>query len=116
MPERPFHAQVVLLGLDTLMPLMTPEMLRFPKVLSLHFSLLSFMLEQHPATAVGLPPSRIAMLASSLQHGLMHSDAAVCTASLEGLAGACMCVPVCGCPCVCAFVCVHVCVCACVCA
>ncbi len=38
----------MLLGLNTVVPLMSPELLKFPKLCRLYFALLSYMLEIFP--------------------------------------------------------------------
>ena len=45
---------MVLLGLDVIMPLMTPQLFKFPKLCRLYFSLLSYVLEVYPEQVGGL--------------------------------------------------------------
>ena len=47
--------QVVFLGLDILIPLMTGELLRFPKLARAYFALLAYMLEVYPERVAALP-------------------------------------------------------------
>lgn len=47
--------QVVFLGLDILVPLMTGELLRFPKLARAYFALLAYMLEVFPERVAALP-------------------------------------------------------------
>ncbi len=47
--------QVVFLGLDTVIPLMTGELLQFPKLLRAFFSLIAYMLEVYPERVASLP-------------------------------------------------------------
>ena len=46
---------MVFLGLDILVPLMTGELLRFPKLARAYFALLSYMLEVYPERVAALP-------------------------------------------------------------
>lgn len=48
-------AQVVFLGLDTVIPLMTGELLHFPKLIRAFFTLISYMLEVYPERVASLP-------------------------------------------------------------
>ena len=60
--------QVVFLGLDILIPLMTSELLRFPKLARAYFALLAYMLEVYPERVAALPGTallRIGVLAHS---------------------------------------------------
>ena len=47
--------QVVFLGLDMVIPLMTGELLHFPKLIRAFFSLISYMLEVYPERVASLP-------------------------------------------------------------
>ena len=47
--------QVVFLGLDTVVPLMTGELLHFPKLIRAFFSLITYMLEVYPERVASLP-------------------------------------------------------------
>jgi len=49
------RAQVVFLGLDILVPLMTGELLAFPKLARAYFALLAYMLEVYPERVAALP-------------------------------------------------------------
>jgi len=40
--------QVVVLGLNILLPLMTTELLKFPKLCNLYYNLLVYVLENYP--------------------------------------------------------------------
>lgn len=40
--------QVVVLGLNILLPLMTKDLLKFPKLCSLYYNLLVYILENYP--------------------------------------------------------------------
>ena len=47
--------QVVFMGLDMVIPLMTGELLHFPKLIRAFFSLISYMLEVYPERVAALP-------------------------------------------------------------
>ena len=47
--------QVVFLGLDTVIPLMTGDLLHFPKLIRAFFSLIAYMLEVYPERVASLP-------------------------------------------------------------
>ena len=54
--------QVVFLGLDTVIPLMTGELLHFPKLIRAFFSLIAYMLEVYPERVASLPGGCHALL------------------------------------------------------
>ena len=56
------YVQVVFLGLDTVIPLMTGELLQFPKLLRAFFSLIAYMLEVYPERVASLPGGCHALL------------------------------------------------------
>jgi hypothetical protein len=86
-PPPPTHTQVVLAGLNIIVPLMSSELLKFPKLCHLYFSLLALMLEAYPRQVASLQPQHFATLMTTLEFGLLHSDGVVAQSSLEGLAG-----------------------------
>ena len=47
--------QVVFLGLDVVVPLMTEDLLKIPKLCRLYFGLLGYMLEAFPERMAALP-------------------------------------------------------------
>lgn len=49
---------MVFLGLDMVIPLMTGELLHFPKLIRAFFSLISYMLEVYPERVASLPGAR----------------------------------------------------------
>eukprot|EP00983_Pelagomonas_calceolata_P035690 1117640-Pelagomonas_calceolata.AAC.9 len=80
--------QVVVLGLNILLPLMTTDLLKFPKLCSLYYNLLVYVLENYPEQVVGLPAYHFGTLMSSLEFGLTCStDSMVVGNALEGLTG-----------------------------
>jgi hypothetical protein len=77
----------VLVGLNIVLPLINAELLKFPKLAQLYYSLLSYMLEVYPKAVADLPPQHFASLMASLEWGLLGSDTVAVHCSLEGLAG-----------------------------
>lgn len=55
------HGQVVLIGLDVLVPLMTGDLLQHPKLCRAYFYLLGHMLEVYPDRITSLPGAPICM-------------------------------------------------------
>lgn len=80
-------SRVVLLGLNIVLPLISAELLKFPKLAQLYYSLLSYMLEVYPKAVADLPQQHFASLMASLEWGLLGSDQVAVHCSLEGLAG-----------------------------
>lgn len=70
-----------------MLPLINAELLKFPKLAQLYYSLLSYMLEVYPKAVAELAPQHFASLMASLEWGLLGSDTVVVHCSLEGLAG-----------------------------
>jgi hypothetical protein len=68
-------AQVVFLGLNVVIPLITDELLTFPKLCHQYFSLLAHMLEAYPGKVAALPPDLFNTLMGTLDFGLKHADA-----------------------------------------
>ncbi|PRW50955.1 exportin-4 isoform X1 [Chlorella sorokiniana] len=63
-------AQIVFAGLDIIVPLLSPELLKFPKLCRAYFALLAHMLEVYPERMAVLPPSVFQTLVSTLQFGV----------------------------------------------
>lgn len=80
-------ARVVLVGLHIVLPLINPELLKFPKLGRLYYSLLSYLLEAHTAAVAALEPCHFASLMASLEWGLAGSDSVATHSCLEGVAG-----------------------------
>lgn len=80
-------SRVVLVGLNIVLPLINAELLKFPKLAQLYYSLLSYMLEVYPKAVADMPPQHFASLMASLEWGLLGSDTVAVHCSLEGLAG-----------------------------
>lgn len=77
----------MLLGLSIILPLISLELLKFPKLCHLYFTLLSYIMEVYTDQVAELAPPHFSTLMHSLEFGLQHSDPLVAQASLEGLAG-----------------------------
>lgn len=80
-------ARVVLVGLHIVLPLISPDLLKFPKLSQLYYSLLSYLLEAHTAAVAALEPRHFASLMASLEWGLAGGDAVAAHSCLEGVAG-----------------------------
>eukprot|EP00879_Flechtneria_rotunda_P024022 GHRR01025444.1.p1 GENE.GHRR01025444.1~~GHRR01025444.1.p1 ORF type:complete len:325 (+),score=127.28 GHRR01025444.1:372-1346(+) len=80
-------AGVVLVGLNIVLPMINAELLQFPKLAQLYYSLLSYMLEVYPKAVTELPQHDFGSLMASLEWGLLSSDTVAVHCSLEGLAG-----------------------------
>lgn len=62
--------QVVFVGLDIVIPLVSGELLHFPKLVRAFFSLISFMMEIYPEHVASLPGvylSQLCHVADTLQ-------------------------------------------------
>lgn len=79
-------SEVVFRGLASVLPLLTQELLLFPKLCRKYFSLLGHMLEVYPSRVAALATADFASLVDSLRFGLAHSDPLISGASLEALA------------------------------
>ena len=75
--------QAVFLGLDILVPLLSVELLAFPKLAKQYFTLLAYLLEAHTEKVVALPPDAFGVLMRTLHFGLSSADANVLSDSLE---------------------------------
>ena len=78
-------AEVVFIGLHAVIPLITEELLAFPKLCHQYFTLLAHMLEAYPAKVAALPTDVFATLMGTLEFGLKHADADVGRESLGAL-------------------------------
>ena len=75
--------QAVFLGLDILVPLLSEELLMFPKLAKLYFTLLAYLLEAHTEKVVALPPEAFGVLMRTLHFGLRSADTSVLSDSFE---------------------------------
>jgi hypothetical protein len=80
-------AHVVLIGLHIVLPLISPELLKFPKLGRLYYSLLSYLLEAHTAAVAALEREHFASLMASLEWGLAGGDDVAAQSCFEGVAG-----------------------------
>ncbi|TKY61337.1 Exportin-4 protein [Spatholobus suberectus] len=82
-------SQVVYFGLHMVTPLISMELLKYPKLCHDYFSLLSHMLEVYPETFAQLNREAFAHILGTLDYGLHHQDADVvskCLRALQALA------------------------------
>ncbi|CAK9160636.1 unnamed protein product [Ilex paraguariensis] len=82
-------SQVVHMGLHMVNPLITLEMLKYPKLCHDYFSLLSYLLEVYPEMVSQLSSESFAHVIGTLDYGLHHQDIEVvdmCLRSLKALA------------------------------
>lgn len=79
--------QVVLAGLHLLLPLLSLELLKYPKLCQLYYRLLQDLLELHTEQVAALPRDQFALLMKTLEVGIMHTEASVCQSAMEGLSG-----------------------------
>ncbi|KAL6757386.1 armadillo-type protein [Haematococcus lacustris] len=81
-------AQVVLFGLSVLLPFMSEQLLKYPKLPRLYFNLLAYIMESYAEQVAALDPRHLVSLLSSLEFGVSHTtDTLVLHSALEGLAG-----------------------------
>ncbi|XP_027349597.1 exportin-4 isoform X2 [Abrus precatorius] len=82
-------SQVVYFGLHIVAPLISMDLLKYPKLCHDYFSLLSHMLEVYPETFAQLNSEAFAHVLGTLDFGLHHQDADVvskCLRALQALA------------------------------
>ncbi|KAL5768135.1 hypothetical protein ACOSQ2_014918 [Xanthoceras sorbifolium] len=82
-------SQVVFFGLHIVTPLVTLDLLKYPKLCHDYFSLLSHMLEVYPETVAQLNTESFAHVLGTLDFGLHHQDTEVvdmCLSALKALA------------------------------
>ncbi|RYR02507.1 hypothetical protein Ahy_B06g081302 isoform B [Arachis hypogaea] len=78
-------SQVVYFGLHIVTPLISMDLLKYPKLCHDYFSLLSHMLEVYPETFAQLNNEAFAHILGTLDFGLHHQDADVVTKCLRAL-------------------------------
>ncbi|XP_028770687.1 LOW QUALITY PROTEIN: exportin-4 [Neltuma alba] len=82
-------SQVVYFGLHIVTPLVSMDLLKYPKLCHSYFSLLSHLLEVYPETFAQLNSEAFAHVLRTLDFGLHHQDGDVvskCLRALQGLA------------------------------
>lgn len=78
-------SMVVFQGLNLILPLITQDMLQFPKLCMQYFTLVTFMFEMYPEKAAQLPPALFQQLISSIVYGTKHHKAKISRLSFEAL-------------------------------
>lgn len=78
-------AHVVFTGLNTVIPLITDELLQFPKLCRQYFELLAYMLEAYPKKVAELPANLFGTLMFTLEFGLKHANETVSKESMTAL-------------------------------
>lgn len=82
-------AQVVYFGLHIITPLISMDLLKYPKLCDDYFSLISHMLEVYPEMVGQLNSEALAHVIGTLEFGLRHQDSEVvdkCLRALKALA------------------------------
>ncbi|KAD7477480.1 hypothetical protein E3N88_00616 [Mikania micrantha] len=82
-------SQVIYVGVHIVSPLITLEMLKYPKLCYDHFALLSHMLEVYPEMIPKLNHEAFSHISGTLEYGLHHQDdeiVGMCLRSLRALA------------------------------
>ncbi|KAG6541019.1 hypothetical protein Mapa_017592 [Marchantia paleacea] len=83
--ENPDVAQVVYLGLHIITPLMSVDLLKYPKLCRQYFTLLAHMLEVYPEKVAKLSSEGFGRIVGTLDFGLRHQDVEVVNMSLTAL-------------------------------
>ncbi|KAL2619846.1 hypothetical protein R1flu_000051 [Riccia fluitans] len=83
--ENPDVAQVVYLGLHIITPLMSVDLLKYPKLCRQYFTLLAHMLEVYPEKVARLSADGFGQIVGTLDFGLRHQDVEVVNMSLTAL-------------------------------
>lgn len=83
--ENPDVAQVVYLGLHIIIPLISIDLLKYPKLCRQYFTLLAHMLEVYPEKIAKLSKEGFGQIVSTLDYGLRHQDIEVVNMSLTAL-------------------------------
>lgn len=78
---------MIFLGLQQILPLMTRGLLQYPHLSTQFFSLVGFMMETYAEKLPQLPYDLFDALLESLLYGMSHHDAGIAKSSLQGLAG-----------------------------
>ncbi|KAI5070172.1 hypothetical protein GOP47_0014515 [Adiantum capillus-veneris] len=83
--ENPDIAQVIYLGLHIIIPLISVDLLKYPKLCRQYFTLLAHMLEVYPEKIAKLSKEGFGQVVGALQFGLRHQDIEVVNMSLTAL-------------------------------
>ncbi|XP_020259813.1 exportin-4 isoform X1 [Asparagus officinalis] len=73
-PEEVDIAQVIYIGLHTVSPLISLELLRYPKLSRDYFTLVSHMLEVYPEKVAQLSKEAFLQIIATLDFGIQHQD------------------------------------------
>eukprot|EP00850_Spirogloea_muscicola_P017573 SM000152S01561 [mRNA] locus=s152:294082:301778:+ [translate_table: standard] len=79
-------AQVIYFGMQTVTPLVSVDLLKYPKLCRQYVTLISHMLEVYPEKVATLPPQAFTQIISCLNFGLQHQDVQVVTMTLAAIA------------------------------
>lgn len=79
--------EMIFMGLQQILPLMTRGLLQYPRVCTQFFSLVGFMLETYADQLKLLPYDLFDALLESLLFGMSYHDEGIAKSSLQGLAG-----------------------------
>ncbi|XP_052239002.1 exportin-4-like isoform X2 [Dreissena polymorpha] len=82
-PQAVSPIDVVLYGLNTVIPLMTEDLLRFPNLCSQYFKLITFLTEIHPDKFTSLPEELFKSIMVSLEMGLVSYGSEITKMSLD---------------------------------
>ena len=80
-------ANIVLYGLNILLPFITPELLKFPELNEEYFKLITFVCEEHTEAICQMPDNLFANLIASLEKGLKECGTDIAKSTLEALSG-----------------------------
>lgn len=79
-------SKAALLGLDHIIPVLTPELLAAPSLGTSLFSLLAYLAELFPDHVAGMPAPSFQRLVALLEYGLQHPEQEVLQQCLEAVA------------------------------
>ena len=85
-PHPAIPLKAALLGLDHIIPVLTPELLAAPSLGAALFSLLAYLAELFPDHVAGLPGPSFQRLVPLLEFGLQHPEQEVLQQCLEAVA------------------------------
>jgi len=78
---------VLLFGLQQILPLMTQGLLQFPTLCTQYFSLVGFVMDTYPEKVCIVPFELFNSLLESLLFGMSHPDTFISKSSLRGISG-----------------------------
>ncbi|KAG7367414.1 hypothetical protein IV203_030085 [Nitzschia inconspicua] len=79
--------EMIFMGLQQILPLMTRGLLQYPRLCTQFFSLVGFMLETYAEQVKLLPYDLFDALLESLLYGMSYHDDGIAKSSLQGLSG-----------------------------